>query len=106
MLFAGLFVFFSLLTHYVITLFGAGGLNLLSYVVGFTDIDPFLLNLFQGKYSIGNEMIAKASLQAIISNNILKAVYTYVFGDKHTSRTAIAGLAVITAVNIILAVII
>ena len=106
MLFAGLFVFFSLLTHYVITSFGAGGLNLLSYVVGFTDIDPFLLNLFQGKYSIGNEMIAKASLQAIISNNILKAVYTYVFGDKHTSRTAIAGLAVITAVNIILAVII
>ena len=60
LLFAGLFVFFSLLTHYVITSFGFGGLNILSYIVGFTDIDPFLLNLFQGKYSIGMELIAKA----------------------------------------------
>ncbi len=106
LLFAGLFVFFSLLTHYVVTSFGSGGLNVLSYIVGFTDIDPFLLNLFQGKYSIGNELIAKASLQAIISNNILKAVYTFFFADKHTRKTAIIGLAVITIVNIILAVII
>ncbi len=106
LLFAGLFVFFSLLTHYVLSSFGFGGLNILSYVVGFTDIDPFLLNLFQGKYSIGMDLIAKASLQAIISNNILKAIYTYIFADKHTRKTAIIGLAVITIVNIILAVII
>ncbi len=106
LLFAGLFVFFSLLTQYVLTSFGFGGLNILSYIVGFTDIDPFLLNLFQGKYSIGMDLIAKASLQAIISNNILKALYTYIFADKHTRKTAIAGLAVITIVNIILAIII
>ncbi|MEO8512509.1 MAG: DUF4010 domain-containing protein [Ignavibacteria bacterium] len=106
LLFAGLFVFFSLLTHYVVSSFGFGGLNILSYIVGFTDIDPFLLNLFQGKYSIGMNLIAKASLQAIISNNILKAIYTYFFADKHTRKTAIIGLAVITVVNIILAVII
>lgn len=106
LLFAGLFIFFSMVTHYVVTSFGFGGLNVLSYIVGFTDIDPFLLNLFQGKYSIGMDLIAKASLQAIISNNILKAIYTYIFADKHTRKTAIIGLAVITIVNIILAVII
>ena len=106
MLFAVLFIFFSMATHYILSSYGTGGLNVLSFVVGFTDIDPFLLNLFQGHYSITDGQIAKASLQAIISNNILKAIYTYVFGDKHTSRVAITGLAVITVVNIILAVII
>jgi uncharacterized membrane protein (DUF4010 family) len=106
MLFAALFVFFSMITHYILSSYGTGGLNVLSFLVGFTDIDPFLLNLFQGHYEINADLIAKASLQAIISNNILKAIYTYVFGDRHTSRVAIAGLAVITLVNIILAVII
>lgn len=105
-IFAGLFVFFSVLTHYVLQSYGSGGLNVLSYAVGFTDIDPFLLNLFQGKYSIGLDMIAKASLQAIISNNILKAAYTYFFANRHTRNISILGLAVITVVNIILALII
>ncbi len=106
MLFAVLFIFFSMATHYILSLYGTGGLNVLSFAVGFTDIDPFLLNLFQGNYGITPDLLAKAALQAVISNNILKAVYTYVFGDKHTSRVAIAGLAVITVVNIILAIII
>ncbi len=105
-IFAVLFVFFSMLTHYVLQSYGFGGLNVLSYAVGFTDIDPFLLNLFQGKYSIGIDLIAKASLQAVISNNILKAIYTYIFADKHTKKISIIGLAVITIVNIILAIII
>lgn len=106
MLFAVLFIFFSMATHYILSSYGTGGLNVLSFAVGFTDIDPFLLNLFQGHYGITPDLLAKASLQAIISNNILKAIYTYVFGDKHTSRVAIAGLAVITIVNIILAIMI
>jgi len=105
-LFAGLFVFFSMLTHYVVNSYGGSGLNVLSFVVGFTDIDPFLLNLFQGKYEFGVDVIARASLQAIISNNILKAIYTYIFADKNTRKYAIIGLGVITVVNIVMAVII
>lgn len=105
-LFAALFIFFSMLTHYVIANYGAGGLNVLSFGVGFTDIDPFLLNLFQGKYEIGADLIAKASLQAIISNNILKAIYTFIFAERETTKLAVMGIAVITIVNIVLAIVI
>ncbi|MCB0614542.1 MAG: DUF4010 domain-containing protein, partial [Phaeodactylibacter sp.] len=48
LLFAFLFVFFAALTHYVLKFYGSNGLTVLSFVVGVTDIDPFLLNLFQG----------------------------------------------------------
>ncbi len=102
--FAVLFVFFSFITHYTIQQYGGLGLNVLSYLVGFTDIDPFLLNLFQGKYTIGIDAVGKAALQAIISNNILKSLYIYVLADKRTKKLAISGLAVITILNIIFAI--
>jgi uncharacterized membrane protein (DUF4010 family) len=103
LLFAFLFVFFGLITHYVIQSYGGYGLNILSYVVGFTDIDPFLLNLFQGNYSIGIELLSKAVLQAIVSNNILKAGYIIAFADKNTRRAACIGFALITSLNIVFA---
>ena len=102
LLFAFLFVLFSVLTVYVIRYYGNTGLNVLSFIVGFTDIDPFLLNLFQGKIPLGPDIIGKAVLQAIISNNLLKIIYTFIFADKNTKRTAIAGIGIVTAVNIIL----
>lgn len=102
--FAFLFVFFSFVTHYTIQQYGGLGLNVLSYLVGFTDIDPFLLNLFQGKYTIGTDAVGKAALQAIISNNILKSIYIYVLADKRTKKLAISGLALITILNIIFAI--
>jgi len=101
-LFAFLFVLFSVLTGYVVQYYGNTGLNVLSFIVGFTDIDPFLLNLFQGKIPVGPDVIGKAVLQAIISNNILKIIYSYIFADKYTGKIAIAGIGIVTAVNIIL----
>jgi uncharacterized membrane protein (DUF4010 family) len=106
MLFAVLFVLFSLITQYVIQNYGNYGLDILSYIIGFTDIDPFLLNLFRGNYTIGIDSVSKAVLQAIASNNILKAGYTYVFADKATSKYACTGLILITLLNIIFAVLI
>ena len=76
---------------------------MLSFIVEFTDIDPFLLNLFQGKNAVGLALIGKAALQAIISNNILKMIYVYVFADKYTKKLALAGIAAVTILNIILA---
>jgi len=103
MLFAALFVVFSMLTYYVVQSYGNYGLDILSYIIGFTDIDPFLLNLFQGNYSIGIDLISKAVLQAIVSNNILKAGYTFIFADKMTRKYACAGLGIITLLNFIFA---
>ena len=45
LIFAILFVVFTVLTHYTLIYAGTGGLNLLSFVAGLSDITPFILNL-------------------------------------------------------------
>ena len=70
--FSLLYVLFSIITQFSITHFGQQGLNGLSVIVGFTDIDPFLLNLFQGHYEVSTHALLAATLQAIIGNNIIK----------------------------------
>lgn len=102
LIFSALFLFFSFITNYTLDNFGESGLNILSYIVGFTDIDPFLLNLFQGQYNIGEMAIALATLQAIISNNILKICYTLFLAEKKTKQIVLAGLGMITIINLVL----
>ncbi|MFC2093792.1 MgtC/SapB family protein [Bacteroidota bacterium] len=102
LLFAVLFVLFSFITYYTIQFYGKTGLNILSYLIGFTDIDPYLLNLFEGNYSIGLKVIGIASFQAIISNNVLKAIYTLVLADRKTKIYVLIGLALITLVNVLI----
>ncbi|MDD5571586.1 MAG: DUF4010 domain-containing protein [Bacteroidales bacterium] len=101
-LFTVLFVAFSFITYFVIKEFGVNGLNVLSFVVGITDIDPFLINLFQGKFNVETQVLAFATFQAIISNNLLKAVYTYFIGDKSIRKNTITGLGIIILSNIFL----
>jgi uncharacterized membrane protein (DUF4010 family) len=101
LLFAGLFILFSFLTSYTLSHFGVPGLDVLSFIIGVTDIDPFLVNLFQGKFQIPLETIGKASLQAIISNNILKSFYILTLAEAHTKKTAGIAMAVITALTVV-----
>ncbi len=75
LLFASMFVLFTFITQTVISHFGDHGLNFLSVVVGFTDIDPFILSLLSGKYSVPENAIVAAVIIASGSNNLLKAVY-------------------------------
>jgi uncharacterized membrane protein (DUF4010 family) len=78
-IFAGLFIIMALVTEYVTSHFGNIGLQMLSGIVGFTDIDPFILSLVQGKYNVTNSDLIQAILIAVASNNILKAIYTGIF---------------------------
>jgi len=78
-IFAALFIVMAGVTEFVTGHFGNLGLLVLSGVVGFTDIDPFILSLVQGKYSVSNENLIQAILIATASNNILKALYTGFF---------------------------
>ena len=98
-----LYIVFSLLTKYTIQYFGNRGLNALSFVVGLTDIDPFLLNIFQGKYtglSVG--VVTAATVQAIASNNILKMIYAMSLGEKNTRKYLLLGFGIIIACNLLL----
>ncbi len=104
LVFGVLYVVFSLLTKYIMQYYGHGGLSVLSLIVGVTDIDPFLLNMFQGKYAdITIAMISVATFQAIASNNILKMAYALTLGDKGIRKYIVIGFSIIIAVNVAMA---
>ncbi|MCL5991061.1 MAG: DUF4010 domain-containing protein [Bacteroidetes bacterium] len=98
--FAALFIVFSILTYFTIENFGNSGLTVLSIVIGVTDIDPFLLNLFQGKYEVAMTVIGAASLQAIASNNLIKLIYTYFLADRRVFKICLKGFSLIIIINI------
>ncbi|HFE31800.1 MAG TPA: DUF4010 domain-containing protein [Gammaproteobacteria bacterium] len=95
-LFAVLFLVMLLLSKGVLHQFGTSGLQVLSFVVGFTDIDPFVLSLLKGEYpSTTLQELAAAIVIAAGSNNFLKAVYAAVIGGWHRQRLAIVSLLVL-----------
>jgi uncharacterized membrane protein (DUF4010 family) len=102
LVFALLYVFFSFVTHYTVKNYGDHGLNILSFIVGFTDIDPFLLNLFQGKLNVGQITIGMATLQAVVSNNILKMLYSRSLGAGKMARYIYQGFGIIIIANILI----
>ena len=98
--FAFLFVVMMLLTQYVTHHYGSSGLQILSFLIGFTDIDPFVLSLLTGRYSVSAGEILTAVMIAAGSNNLLKAGYALWFGGwRRTWRSALTitllGLATI-----------
>jgi len=95
LIFAVLFIFFGIATQYVLQYYGKQGLNLFALVVGITDIDPFLLNLFQGKYEISIDSMVRVTLIAITSNNVMKLGYSVFFGDKVLRKYMLAWLLLI-----------
>ena len=74
-LFALFFMLFAFLTHYVTSNFGGHGLKSLAIIVGFTDVDPFILSLLSGKFTVSNSDLVFAIILASGSNNLLKGAY-------------------------------
>ncbi len=101
MLFAFLFVLFSVITKYVLNYYGTQGLDFLALIVGVTDIDPFLVSLFSGKFQVSLSAIANATLIAISSNNLVKLGYVLVLGNKVIRLSAILGFGVIIIASVL-----
>jgi uncharacterized membrane protein (DUF4010 family) len=99
MVFALLFAAVTLATAFVRVHFGRYGLDALAAIVGFTDIDPFVLSLAQGS---GNGVLvaAQAILVATASNNVLKALYAFVFGARRRMIQPILALLALAACSI------
>jgi uncharacterized membrane protein (DUF4010 family) len=104
LVFALLFVVFTIVTKYTIEYFGTQGLNVLSIVVGVTDITPFLLTLFEGGYNVSNTAIGMATFQAIISSNVSKVFFGIAFSGnrKNFTRILLSALGFIVVFNIVL----
>jgi uncharacterized membrane protein (DUF4010 family) len=101
LIFTALYIAFTFITYEVLNRFGTPGLNVLSYLVGLTDIDPFLINLFQGKFGVPLQAIIVATFQAIISNNLLKMVYASFFAAKAARIYLVPGFLLIIALTIV-----
>jgi len=86
LLFAILFVVMMIVTQQVISRFGDIGLNILSFGVGFTDIDPFVLSILSGHYAVAtSHQLVSAIVIAAGSNNLLKALYALTLGGRRSS---------------------
>ncbi|RMG54826.1 MAG: DUF4010 domain-containing protein [Gammaproteobacteria bacterium] len=82
LLFAALFVLFSALTHLVLQFWGIEGLNRLAFVAGLADVDPFVLSVLSGTYSLDPHRVVGAILIASGSNDLLKGIYALVLGGR------------------------
>ena len=99
-IFAFLFVAMMVLTQYVTQHYGESGLEILSFIVGFTDIDPFVLSILTGKFSVSSEQIVAAVMIAAGSNNLLKAIYAVWFGGLKKSYKSALWITLLGLVTI------
>ncbi len=102
-IFALLFVIFALVTNSVTSRYGSHGLNFLAVIVGFTDIDPFILSLLSGKFVVSNAAIVSAVILASGSNNLLKAFYALALARNASVLFAAAWLAILFIASMIYA---
>lgn len=103
-IFGVLFVVFALVTDYVLKSYGSNGVTGLAFVVGITDIDPFLLNLLQQKAGIGQLTIVLAIINASNSNNLLKMIYAITFAGKSMRRSLILNFSILIAAGLLLSI--
>ncbi len=104
LLFAFLFVAISLASNWVRSEYGEAGIYWLASIVGFTDIDPFVLSLAQGGAGgISHHAMEAAILIAASSNNILKSIYAALFLGFRASLPATAALSLLSLAGILLA---
>lgn len=103
LIFALLFVVFTVVTHYTLAYAGRGGLTALSFVSGLSDITPFILNLLQGTGNIPVEVIAACSLQAIVSNIAVNLCYALFFAGRRSPlrRWLLVGFGGVIAANVV-----
>lgn len=103
LIFALLFVVFTVVTHYTLAYAGTGGLTALSFVSGLSDITPFILNLLQGTGNIPVEVIAACSLQAIVSNIAVNLCYALFFAGRRSPlrRWLLMGFGGVIAANVV-----
>ena len=101
LVFAALFVVMTVVTQFVVSHYGHVGLNFLSFIVGFTDIDPFVLSVLTGHFKgITANQVASAILIAAASDNLLKATYTYAFSGRKNTKPAIVALLILSAITL------
>jgi len=105
-IFGVLFVVFAVVTEAVMRRYGSSGVTTLAFLVGVTDIDPFLLNLLQHKSVIENTTIVLAILNATNSNNLLKMIYAITLGSKDIRKSLIVNFLILIASGLLISILV
>jgi uncharacterized membrane protein (DUF4010 family) len=101
-LFAGLFVGMLFITHLALLYLGRAGLFALAGVMGVTDVDPFILSLAESASALTPVALAGGAIViAAASNNLIKGIYAYSFGDRRTGTQGLALLAVLALLGLL-----
>ncbi|MBN2290509.1 MAG: DUF4010 domain-containing protein, partial [Candidatus Glassbacteria bacterium] len=73
-IFASLFITLQVATSLVKDYFGNAGLYVLSFIVGVTDIDPFILSLVHGNPAV-TKVLVDAIIISMMGNTLIKGIY-------------------------------
>lgn len=94
-LFAIIFLIILVSTQLFVKFLNSSYIYLLATLLGFSDVDPFIMSLTQtaGK-SLSLEIGVKSIILATSSNNIMKGIYAVIFGEKRCGRISFALLFV------------
>jgi len=92
--FAGIFLIVLVATRMVAERFGGTGVLILAAIMGAADVDPFILGLTQqGGTTVPLETAALAVVLAAATNNLMKGIYSVIFGSKTTGRITLISLS-------------
>ena len=100
-LFALMFVSVAFTTKYVLLYFHAAGLRLMSFLVGASDIVPFVVSVLQGNLGLDEAQILHAVVIATASNNLMKAAYVYAFGNRRTANLTAVGMGALALMSFV-----
>lgn len=103
-IFGLLFVVFAVITEFVLKEYGGTGVTTLAFIVGVTDIDPFLLNLLQHKTGIEKMTVVLAILNATNSNNLVKMLYAISLGNKDHRKSLITNFLILIVTGLFISI--
>ena len=101
-LFAAIFVAMLFITHFALLYLGRAGLYALAAMMGVTDVDPFILSLAESASTLTPLSLAGGAIViAAASNNFIKGIYAYSFGDPNTGRQGLVLLAALALLGLL-----
>ena len=101
-LFAGLFLAILVVTRLAFSYMGNSGTFILAAVIGFADVDPFILTMTQsGATTAQLGVSAGAILVAVASNNLAKGIYAFSFGNRRTGLESLVLLTTLALAGLI-----
>jgi uncharacterized membrane protein (DUF4010 family) len=81
--FASIFLLIQVITRLVLSYMGDRGAYFLAGIVGFVDVDPFIMSMTQASgVTTALKVGAGAIMLAAACNNVLKGIYAYSFGNR------------------------